>query len=449
MQDAEAILKRITELIQAKNWTALRELMRGRPAPDVTALMTDMDKAERVLLFRILPREDASAVFSHLEPPVRDELIRELTGEETRRLLSDLRPDDRTELLSEMPGQATQRLVNFLSPADLKETRWLLGYPEESVGRLMTPDYVAVRPDWTVAHALEHIRNRGRDSETVDVVYVTDPSWKLVDAVELRKFILAEPASVVRDMMDYSYTSLPAFDDREKAVELIQRYDLVALPVVDSEGVLLGIVTVDDVMDVAQEETTEDFQKTAAVSPLRQSYSESGIWSLYGRRIVWLAALLGVNLAAAGVIALYEETLTSAITLAFFIPLLMGSGGNVGTQSATLIVRALAVGDVDADRWLWAVGRELVVGIALGLTLGIMGWTLGLFKGGMQIAWVVGAAMVAVVIVTNLIGALVPFLLSKLGFDPAVASSPLITSVSDVTCLTIYFAIATRYVVPG
>jgi magnesium transporter len=423
--------------------------MRGRPAPDVTALMTDMDKAERVLLFRILPREDASAVFSHLEPPVRDELIRELTGEETRRLLSDLRPDDRTELLSEMPGQATQRLVNFLSPADLKETRWLLGYPEESVGRLMTPDYVAVRPDWTVAHALEHIRNRGRDSETVDVVYVTDPSWKLVDAVELRKFILAEPASVVRDMMDYSYTSLPAFDDREKAVELIQRYDLVALPVVDSEGVLLGIVTVDDVMDVAQEETTEDFQKTAAVSPLRQSYSESGIWSLYGRRIVWLAALLGVNLAAAGVIALYEETLTSAITLAFFIPLLMGSGGNVGTQSATLIVRALAVGDVDADRWLWAVGRELVVGIALGLTLGIMGWTLGLFKGGMQIAWVVGAAMVAVVIVTNLIGALVPFLLSKLGFDPAVASSPLITSVSDVTCLTIYFAIATRYVVPG
>jgi magnesium transporter len=442
MNETDAVLKRISKLIEARNWTALRDLTRNRPSADVTALMQALEKSERVLLFRALPREVASTVFAHLEPLVLDGLIRDLTDEETRRLLADLRPDDRTELLSEMPGQATQRLVNLLSPEDLRETRWLLGYPEESVGRLMTPDYVAVRPDWSVAHALEHIRKRGRDSETINIVYVTDASWKLLDALELRKFILADPAAHVSGLMDYSFEALPAFEDREKAVELIQRYDLVALPVVDSEGVLLGIVTVDDVMDVAQEEVTEDFQKTAAVSPLRLSYGESGIWHLYGRRIIWLAALLGLNLASAGVIALYESTLASAITLAFFIPLLMGSGGNVGTQSATLIVRAIAVGDVSADRWLWTAGRELAVGLVLGLTLGLLGWSLGLVKGGKEIAWVVGAAMVAIVIVANLIGALVPFLLLKLRIDPAVASSPLIASISDVTCLTIYFTLA-------
>jgi magnesium transporter len=442
MKTPEAVHKRVLELLEARNWTALRDLTRDMPPADVTSLMQTLEKTERVLLFRALHREVASAVFAYLEPPVLDGLVRDLTDEETRRLLADLHPDDRTELLSELPGQATQRLVNLLGPGDLRETRWLLGYPEESVGRLMTPDYVAVRPDWSVAHALEHIRKRGKDSETINVVYVTDASWKLLDALELRKFILADPAAPVRDHMDYAYEALPAFEDREKAVEHIQRYDLVALPVVDSEGVLLGIVTVDDVMDVAQEEATEDFQKTAAVSPLRLSYGESGIWSLYGRRIVWLAALLGMHVATAGVIAHYEDTLASALALALFIPLLMGTGGNAGTQSATLIVRALAVGDVTADRWLRTAGRELAVGLALGLTLGILGWSLGLFKGGREIAWVVGSAMVAIVIVTNLIGALVPFLLLRLRIDPAVASSPLIASISDVTCLTIYFMIA-------
>lgn len=445
MQDDEAVQNRARELIQARNWTALRAMMRDSPPTDIAGLMQALDKTERVFLFHALERESASDVISHIEPPMRDDLVRELTDEETRRLLADLPPDDRTDLLSELPGQVTQRLLNLLGPADLRETRWLLGYPEESVGRLMTPDYVAVRPDWSVARSLEHIRNRGKDSETVNVIYVTDPEWKLVDAVELRKFILADPAAAVRELMNYSFVSLSAFEDREKAVELIQRYDLVALPVVDSGGVLLGIVTVDDVMDVAQKETTEDFQKTAAVSPLRVSYGEAGIWSLYGRRIVWLAALLGVNLASAGVIALYESTLASAITLAFFIPLLMGSGGNVGTQSATLIVRALAVGDVPAGRWLWTAGRELAVGLVLGLTLGALGWSLGMLKGGSEIAWVVGSSMICIVIVTNLIGALVPFLLLKLRIDPAVASSPLIASISDVTCLTIYFAIAARF----
>jgi magnesium transporter len=305
---------------------------------------------------------------------------------------------------------------------------------------------VAVRPDWTIERALEHIRTKGRDSETVNVVYVTDETWKLLDALELRRFILARPADKVRQMMDYSFISMPAYEDREKAVQLIQRYDLYALPVVDSGGVLLGIITVDDVLDVAQEEATEDIQKGAAISPLATSYRESGIWPLYRKRIGWLAALVLVSLVSSGVIALFEETLESAIALAFFIPFLIGTGGNAGAQSATLMVRALATGDIRPGYWVKALAKELAVGGALGITMGLGGWMLGLFRGGSQVALVVALAMVLIVVMANILGALLPFLLTRLRLDPAVASSPLIASVTDGIGLIIYFSIASKII---
>ncbi len=404
--------------------------------------MMDLDKSERVLLFRMLPRQTSAEVFSYLEPSHKDALLRDLTDEESRRVLGDLTPDDRTDFLEELPGQAVQRSLNLLTTEDLREARILLGYPEDSVGRLMTPDYVAVRPDWTIGQALEHIRNRGRDSETINVIFITDTSWKLLDTIELRRIILAEPDMPISAMMDYASVSIPVTADREEAVQIIQHYDLIALPVVDSEGILLGIVTVDDVLDVAQEETTEDFQKTAAVEPLKTSYRESGIWSLYSKRIVWLCVFLGINLATAGIIAAYEEVLLNAITLAIFIPLLGACGGNTGAQSSTLIVRALAVGDIRINHCLSNIGRELVVGFLLGLTMGIAGWVLGYLTGGWNIAAVIFSAMLCIVLVSNIIGAVVPFVLLKLHFDPAVASSPLITSIADVVGISIYLSIA-------
>jgi magnesium transporter len=372
----------------------------------------------------------------------RDNLLKELTDEEIRQVLKDMRPDDRTELLEELPGEAIQKLLNLLPPEELNEARQLLGYPKESVGRLMTPDYVAVRPDWTIEHSLRHIRNMGKDSETINIIYVTDQSWKLIDALGLRQFILANPADQVQQIMDYSFVSVKATDDREKAVHVIQDYDLYALPVLDAEGTLLGIVTVDDILDVAEEETTEDFQKTAAVEPLRTSYADADVWSLYRKRVLWLIGLLGINFLAAGVIASFEETLSSAISLAFFIPMLMGTGGNVGTQSASLVIRALATREVHLKQFFRTVNRELATGLLLAVTMAAAGWAFGFVNSGSDIAFTIGISIILIVMLTNTIGVVVPFLLTQLKVDPAVVSSPLIASISDVSCLIIYFSVA-------
>jgi magnesium transporter len=309
----------------------------------------------------------------------------------------------------------------------------------------MTPDYVAVRPIWTIGQALDHIRSRGKDAETISVIYVTDTSWRLIDALDLRLFVLASPKESVEKIVDYSFESISAAEDREQAVKIMQEYDLPALPVVDSEGILLGIVTVDDVLDVAQEEATEDFQRVAAVNPLRIGYGDANVWSLYRKRIVWLLILVLVSLMSSAVIAAYEQTLASAITLAFFIPLLIASGGNTGAQSATLAIRAIATGDVELDQWAHVVAKELLVGIALGLTMGIASWVLGLFRGGFEIGVVVAVTMVSVVFVANLIGVSLPFLLTRLRVDPAVVSTPLITSILDSVGLLIYFSVAIWY----
>jgi magnesium transporter len=439
----EKMNSRVRELLSERKWTELRQVLAGEPAPHLADLLFSLNTPQMVVVFRLLPRDLSAEVFAYLGRSDKNAMLKALTDEETRRLLQDMEPDDRTDLLQELPGEVTQSLMNLLGPEDLREVRQLLGYPEESVGRLMTPDYVAVRPHWTIAQALEHIRRMGRDKETITVIYVTDARWKLLDALDLQTFILADPAETVERIMDYSFVFLSAFDDREQAVWKMQKYDLFAVPVVDSDGVLIGLVTVDDVLDVAQEEATEDFHKGAAVSPLRISYREAGIWSLYRKRIGWLVALVFVNLVSSGVIAAFEEVLASAIALAFFIPLLIDSGGNAGNQSATLMVRALATGDLRLDQWLRTVSKELAVGATIGVTMGLASWALGIFRGGFIVGIVVGLTMLAVVLVGNTIGVLLPFILIKMRFDPAVASGPLITSIADAAGLLIYFSIAT------
>ncbi|MDD4153730.1 MAG: CBS domain-containing protein, partial [bacterium] len=244
----------VQAFIEQGNWQGLRDLLESFPPPEIVDLLPELDEADRAILFRLLHRPIAAEIFSCLEPQEQDALLSDLTNEETRQLLANMRPDDRTHFLEEMPGQATQRLMNLLSPHDLQEARQLLGYPEDSVGRLMTPDYVAVRPYWTIDHALSHIRLKGKDSETIYTVYVVDASWKLLGTLELRKLLLADSDKMAEQIMNTSFASVMALDDREEAVKVIQKYNLVAVPVVDSNGVLLGIVTVDDVLDVSQEE---------------------------------------------------------------------------------------------------------------------------------------------------------------------------------------------------
>jgi magnesium transporter len=434
---------RIKEFIEQHRWKELRESIADWPAPDLADLLMSMEKPQRVLLFRSLPPELASRVFAELETREVDTFLKDLTDEETRQLLADLPPDDRTNLLEELPGKATQRLLNLLSPADLAEARLLLGFPEESIGRLMTPDYVAVRAHWTIHRAIEHIRQRGKGIENISIIYVVDEYWHLLDALELQRFVLADPDQTVESIMDRSFVNLSAYDDREVAVRTFDRYDLSAVPVVNSEGVLLGVVTIDDVLDVALEEATEDFQKSAGVSPLGENYQDASVWFLYRKRIGWLLALIGVNLVSSGIIAAYEEILSATIALAFFIPLLIDTGGNTGAQSASLMIRDLATGNTQLNQWARTVLKELLEGLILGLTMGIAAYFLGFFRGGIEVAFIVGLSMMLLVFFANLVGISLPFVLTRFNMDPAVASSPLITTLVDALGLFIYFNIAT------
>lgn len=440
----EEIREQVRALIETHDWLAVRRLLSDMSVPEVADLLAGVEMPERLLVFRLLPRDLSDEVFSYLDGPDQDVILGGLTDRETRRLLASMAPDDRTELFEELPGEITQKLLNLLDVGDLAEVRQLLGYPEESVGRLATTDYVAIRPQWTVAQALEHIRHRGRDSETIDVVYVTDRGWHLDGVCELRRLILAEPDQFVADVMEPVHARVTAFDDQEEAVREMQRHDTVALPVLDSAGVLIGIVTADDIFDVLEEEVTEDIHRTASVAPLRQSYRRLSIFDLYGKRIGWLAILLFVNLISSGIIAAYEETLSAAIALAFFIPLLIATGGNTGSQSAMMMVRALVTDDIALGQWGSTFLKELGIGLMLGGTLAAGSFFLGLFRGDFMIGVVVALSMATIVLVSNLIGMSLPFIFEKVGRDPTVASSPLITSIADAAGLLIYFFFASQ-----
>lgn len=441
---------RIKQLIESGQLKALALELKDLIEQEVAELILQMDKPHKILVYRALPRDRAADVFAHLEPDQQDDILEALTDADTRHLLANLSPDDRTAMLEELPATVQRRLMQLLTPEDLAESRQLLGYPEESVGRLMTPDYIRVRAEWTCDQALAHVRKYGRDSEIFNILYVTDANGLLIDILRMRRLIMEEPSSVIKDILNYSFVSISAYEDREVAVDMIQRYDVSALPVVDSEGVIVGIVTVDDIMDVAQEEATEDIQLGAGVTPLESRYSSTGAFSLFRKRIVWLLVLIFVNLISAAVISSYEEYLLEFITLALFMPLVIASGGNSGAQSATLMVRAMATGDLNPGDWLKALSKEVSVGVLLGIAMGVIAYGVGAIYGrDGSIALIIGLSMVSIVLVANTFGALLPFLLQRVKIDPAVASNPLITSVMDVLGLLIYFSIAVLVLTPA
>lgn len=432
----------ILEMIQDGQLNELRDFLSKQPAPDIAELMLAVEDRERLLIFRMLPRSLAAEVFSFLQPSAQDLLLKNMAQEEVRNVLAELSPDDRTALFEELPAEVTQRLLALLPENERAKALALLSYPRDSVGRLMTDRFVAVKPDWTLAQALEHIRQKGEDSETITMVYVTDDAGHLVDDIRLRKIILGNPEAYIRDLMDGQFVALNSQDDREVAVHMFRKYDLYAMPVVDKDNVLLGIVTADDILHVAEEEATEDFHKLGTVRPLHTSLREAGIGDLVRKRIGWLIALIFVNILSGAGMAIYEETIAAVVTLVFFLPLLIDSSGNAGSQSATLIVRALATGDVRPTDWARMLGREILVSALLGLAMAATVFVLGLWRGGWAIGGIVALSMFCVIIVGSLIGVVLPFLLSKLKLDPAAASAPLITSIADISGVLIYFSIA-------
>ncbi len=440
--DIPELARKIEQLIVAEKWPKLKKELLKHHTPVIVDLFQELSPAHEVILFRILPRDQASKVFRRLDAEHEESLLRYLTNDETAKLLQALKPDERVNLIEEMPDKVTRKLLDMLEPEDRTEAVRLLGYPEESVGRLMTPDFVAVKAEWDVARALEHMRSRAKESETINVIYVVDDLWHLIGFIELNTFILSDTSDKMNQLMDDRVVSLSAFDDRERAVDAMNRHKLSVIPIVDSRNSLLGIVTFDDVVEVAQEEATEDFHKGAAIVPIDVSYTHASVWRLFHKRAGWLLALVLISLASSGVIAAFEETLSSAIALAFFIPLLIGSGGNAGAQSATLMIRAMSLGEIKANDWFKTSGKEMLVGASLALALGAFSSIMGFFRGGFEIGLIIGLSMAAIIVVTNLLGTLLPFGLTRFRIDPAVASGPLVTSVADVIGLIIYFSIA-------
>ncbi len=439
----EAISRDAGDLIARRDWNGLKDFLVRMDPPDAADLLERLAPESALLVFRLLPRDRAGDVFAELEPSAQESLIRKMTDGRARALILELSPDERTDLFEELPGFMVRKLVYLLPDEERKEALDLLGYPEESVGRLMTPDYVALHPSWTVEEAFRHLRRFGSDAETLNVLYVTDGSGRLVDDIPIRRLILADPEEKVEKLMDRTYISILAEADQEEAVGLMERYDLVALPVVDRHGALLGIVTIDDVLEVAQEEFTEDVEKKAAITPLGLNYSQATSGMLFRKRIVWLVILALAGFLSAKVISIFEGTLQNLIALAFFIPILIGTGGNTGSQSATLVIRALALGDLTLERWWEVLKKELRVGLFLGAALGILVCLMGfLWEGGRAMGPIIGLAMLAVVIWANLVGSILPIILFRLKLDPAVVSSPLVTTMVDVTGLLIYFLIA-------
>lgn len=434
------------ELIEQKSWSALRRELKELEPLDIAEIIEELSEENDIILFRLLTREDAKNTFQYLSFDKQEQIIEGLAKNANRlsSLLNDLDPDDRTAFFEELPGKITQRLLQLLSPEERSIATQLLGYPENSIGRLMTPEFVAVKPEYTVAEALNHIRLYGRNSETLNLIYVIDDSWKLIDDIRIREILLANPDQLIKDLMDEYFVALNAQDDQESAIRVFQDQDRVALPVIDSEGLLIGIVTIDDVMDVVEEETTEDFHKFgsfqgAIVNPLK---AKVGI--LYQKRIVWLITLVFMNVFSGAALASFENVIQSAVALIFFLPLLIGSGGNAGAQSATLMIRSLAIGDVEMKDWFRLIGKEFLVSFLLGITMAL-GVSLIASVRAPQYIVIVASTMVLSVMSGSLIGMLLPFLFTKLKIDPATASAPLITSIADITGVVIYFSIASWY----
>lgn len=440
----ELLKPEIEELIENKEWRDIKDVIASWPAPEIAELLLDIEKKDRVLIFRLVPRDLSAEIFAYLEQDERDMLLHELTDVETKQLLGDLSPDDRTDLFEELPAKATRRLLNLLSPEDLKEARSLLGYPEESIGREMTPDFVAVKAHWTVKKAIDHIRKFGKDSETIYRIYVTEKDGKLLDDILLRNLIIADQKIKISDLMDYNVISISAFDDKEEAVRIMEKYDLFAVPVVDSKGILVGIVTFDDILDISEEEATEDFQKLSGINPVDQSYLSASVWRLWGKRFPWLLALLLANFITAYVLSEYEAALDKVVALSFFIPLIIGTAGNSGTQSSTLIIRSLAIKEIELKDWWKVFLKEVFVGFLIGAVLGLIVYGKGLIEGksNLDVAIVVGFTIIVLVIWANIIGGILPLLIERLRLDPAVISSPLIATLIDVTGIIAYMNIA-------
>lgn len=448
----ELLTEQTSALIEAGDNKLLHEFLDNLNISDVEDLIDEIPEHASVIITS-MSLNRAANVFRILDAPTQERIIKQLSGHRITELLNALPPDDRTAFFGELKDKdLLHRLISLLSPEDRKEVLTLLAYPEDSVGRLMTPDFLAIDKDYTVQQALDFIRNNGRSSETIDVVYILDSNGILLDDLRIRELLVNDPLTPISDLMDGRLISLNALMTNEDAIHIFKMNNRVALPVIDSKGVLLGIVTIDDVLWVADEDFSEDMQRIGGTAALDEPYLDLPIYKLIWKRAGWLIVLFIGELLTASVMQYYEDQLAQVIVLAMFLPLMISSGGNSGSQASTLIIQAMARNEVKLRDWWLVFRREIISGLSLGIILGTIGfcrifiWHMifpSLYgEHWIMVALTVSLALVGIVLWGSLVGSMLPFILRRLGADPATSSAPFVATIVDVTGLLIYLTIA-------
>ncbi|KQS37129.1 magnesium transporter [Pedobacter sp. Leaf194] len=450
----ELVVEEIQELLDKEDDKALKRYLDELNISDVEQLIDELPQCAAKFI-ETISLNRAVNVFRILDFPTQERIIKKLSGNKLNQIIKDLPPDDRTALFSELKGDVVKKMITLLPPEERKESLALLGYKEDSIGRLMTPDYIAVKPEWTISRVLSHIRRYGKNSETIDVVYVIDKDGTLLDDIRIREVLLADPDAIIGELTDKRFIALKANDPQEDAINIFRMNNRVALPVVDENNILLGIVTVDDILWIANEEYTEDMHKIGGTEALDEPYLDTTIFNLVKKRVGWLAILMIGEMLTATAMGFFEGQIHKATVLALFIPLIISCGGNSGSQASTLIIQAMALGEVTIKDWWLVMRREIISGFLLGLCLGLIGFLRILVwhvaapnvygEHWILIAATISVSLVFVVLWGSLSGSMLPVLLKKLGADPATSSAPFVATLVDVTGLIIYFSFAVLF----
>lgn len=436
----------VRNLLETRQYTKLRELIADMQEVDVALVMGEMKDEDSLKLFRLLPKDMAAEVFANLESDDQQYIIRFLSDRETSNIVNNLYADDAADFLEEMPANVVKRILAHANPETRKDINQLLQYPEDSAGSIMTVEYVDLKKDMTIGQAVERIRRIGLDSETVNICYVLDARRVLVGTVDLRYLLILSEDSIIGDIMNDNVISIGTMDDQEEAARTIQKYDFTAMPVVDNENRMVGIITVDDVVDILEQEATEDIEKMAAIVPSDKPYLKTGIFATYKKRMPWLLLLMISATFTGAIITSFENALAKYVVLTAYIPMLMDTGGNAGSQASVSIIRGLSLDEIEFKDLFKTVWKEIRVAGMCGATLALTNFVkLLLFdRISIEIALIVCATLFIVVIIAKCVGCMLPMISERIGLDPAVMASPMITTIVDAISLLAYFTIATH-----
>ena len=452
--EAQIVKDQVREFIASRNKVGLEELMESWIPDELFELCNELSIEEQVFLFNVIDREQACQTFEILEFSMQESLMDELRPRQLQLVLNDMSADNRTALLEQLDEERLNKLLKLLTQNERRVALSLLGYPEDSIGRLMTPEYIAVNKEWTIQQVLDYIRVNGEKSETLDVIYIVDEKGYLIDDIRVGEILLAETDIKIGEILDGKFFALIVTDDEEVAINAFSKSNRVALPVTNHGGLLLGIITVDDVLALAKKEDTEDIQKLGAVEAFEEPYMDVTVWEMFRKRAPWLVVLFIGELFTATAMGFFEHEIAKAVVLSLFIPLIVSSGGNSGSQASTLVIRAIALGEVTLKDWWRIMRREVMAGVLLGSALGILGFvriigwqfTTNIYgEHWLLLGFTIAFSVMGVVLWGTLMGAMLPLVLKKLGADPATSSAPFIATLVDVTGLIIYFSIAALF----